>query len=68
MRGEAVSQREIASLLMVDPFSSDAEKINKYAFDVGYCAARGKMHVFGQISVDNSVCPVKLQVLCFCSR
>lgn len=58
MRGEAVSQREIASLLMVDPFSSDAEKINKYAFDVGYCAAKGKMHVFGQIGVDNTVCPV----------
>lgn len=50
---------------MVDPFSSEAEKINKYAYDVGYCAAKGKMYVFGQIGVDNSVCPVNCKYCAF---
>ena len=48
---------EVASILMLDLDSHDVKEINAAAFKKGFAANNGKMNVFGQIGVDNCVCP-----------
>lgn len=42
---------------MLDPFCDDAKRVVSAAREVGFRAAGGRSLVFGQIGVDDSICP-----------
>lgn len=54
--GEPFSREKIVELLCLDPKSGEAQELNELAFKIGLQAAKGKMRIFGQIGLDDSVC------------
>ncbi len=57
INNEVISSNGMASILMLDLASDEVKEINAAAFKKGFAANDGKMNVFGQIGVDNCVCP-----------
>ena len=53
---EPLLKEEIVELLCLSPESEEARELNDIAFKIGFEAAKGKMRIFGQIGLDNSVC------------
>ena len=63
-----LSKEEIVELLLLDPTSSQAKKINDEALSIGKKACGGRSLVFGQIGVDDSICPENCAYCAFALR
>ena len=63
-----LSKEEIVELLLLDPTSSQAKKINEEALSIGKKACGGRSLVFGQIGVDDSICPENCSYCAFALR
>lgn len=63
-----LKKEEIVKLLLLDPFSSEAKDINEKALSIGKKACGGRSLVFGQIGVDDSICPENCAYCSFALR